>query len=152
MGDTAMIPSAGLVTRSRWRFSQRLVVDTGLHYKRWSREQAIDYMVDVTGDQRESVTTEVERYAVWPGQATAYMVGRETINRLRSEAKTQLGDQFDLRGFHDAVLTNAAVPLSVLETVVKAWVEKQKAQKHAALVPAPATPQRVAQREREAQG
>ncbi len=130
----------------------RLVVDTGLHYKRWSREQAIDYMVDVTGDQRESVTTEVERYAVWPGQATAYMVGRETINRLRSEAKTQLGDQFDLRGFHDAVLTNAAVPLSVLETVVKAWVEKQKGQKHAALVPAPVTPQRVAQREREAQG
>ena len=130
----------------------RLVVDTGLHYKRWSREQAIDYMVDVTGDSRASIVTEVERYAVWPGQATAYMVGRETINRLRSEAKTQLGDQFDLRGFHDAVLTNAAVPLSVLETVVKAWVEKQKGQKHAALVPAPATPQRVAQRGREAQG
>jgi uncharacterized protein (DUF885 family) len=107
----------------------RLVVDTGLHYKKWSREQAIDYMVDVTGTPRASIATEVERYAVWPGQATAYMVGRETINRLRSEAKTQLGDQFDLRSFHDAVLTNGAVPLSVLETVVKSWVEKQKGQK-----------------------
>jgi uncharacterized protein (DUF885 family) len=111
----------------------RLVVDTGLHYKRWSREQAIDYMLGVTGDSRASITTEVERYAVWPGQATAYMVGRETINRLRSEAKAQLGDQFDLHGFHDAVLTNGAVPLSMLDTVVKSWVENQKGQRHVAL-------------------
>jgi len=107
----------------------RLVVDTGLHYKKWSREQAIDYMVRATGDQRASITTEVERYAVWPGQATAYMVGRETINRIRDDAKAQLGEKFDIRGFHDVVLTSAAVPLSVLETVVKAWVQEQKGQK-----------------------
>lgn len=66
-------------------------------------------------------------YAVWPGQATAYMVGRETINRIRAQAKAALGDRFDIRRFHDAVLTNGAVPLSVLETVVKDWVAKEKA-------------------------
>ena len=104
----------------------RLVVDTGMHYRKWSREKAIDFMVQATGDQRSSVTTEVERYAVWPGQATAYMVGRETINRLRDQAKTELGDQFDIRAFHDVVLTNGAVPLPVLETIVKQWVQKQK--------------------------
>lgn len=100
----------------------RLVVDTGLHHKKWTREQAIDYMVGVTGDQRSSITTEVERYSVWPGQATAYMVGRETINRLRADAKSRLGEQFDIRAFHDVVLTNGAMPLSVLEAVVDSWV------------------------------
>jgi uncharacterized protein (DUF885 family) len=101
----------------------RLVVDTGLHHKKWSREQAIDYMVNVTGDQRTSITTEVERYAVWPGQATAYMVGREEINRLRADAKTKLGDRFDIRQFHDLVLTNGAMPLSVLARVINEWVD-----------------------------
>ena len=101
----------------------RLVVDTGLHHKNWSREQAIDYMVNVTGDQRSSITTEVERYAVWPGQATAYMVGRETINRLRTDARQKLGDRFDIKQFHDIVLTNGAMPLSVLERVVNDWVK-----------------------------
>jgi uncharacterized protein (DUF885 family) len=101
----------------------RLVVDTGLHHKKWSREQAIDYMVDVTGDQRSSITTEVERYAVWPGQATAYMVGREEINRLREAARAKLGDRFDIKQFHDVVLTNGAMPLSVLERVVTDWVQ-----------------------------
>ncbi|MGQ0836474.1 MAG: DUF885 domain-containing protein [Gammaproteobacteria bacterium] len=100
----------------------RLVVDTGLHHKKWTREQAIDYMVGVTGDQRSSITTEVERYSVWPGQATAYMVGRETINRLRADAKSRLGDEFDIRAFHDVVLTNGATPLSLLEAVVDSWV------------------------------
>jgi uncharacterized protein (DUF885 family) len=103
----------------------RLVVDTGLHHKKWSREQAIDYMVGVTGDQESSITTEVERYAVWPGQATAYMVGRETINRLRADARAKLGDSFDIKGFHDVILTNGAMPLSVLERVVDDWVEER---------------------------
>jgi uncharacterized protein (DUF885 family) len=106
----------------------RLVVDTGLHYKKWSREQAIDYMVAATGNPRGSVTTEVERYAVWPGQATAYMVGRETINRMRDDAKAQLGEKFDIRAFHDVVLTNGALPLSVLQTAVKSWAQKEKGQ------------------------
>ena len=82
-------------------------------------------MVDVTGESESSVTTEVERYSVWPGQATAYMVGREAINRLRTKAQSQLGDGFDIKGFHDVVLTNGAVPLSVLETVVNAWIAEQ---------------------------
>ena len=103
----------------------RLVVDTGLHHKQWTREQAIDYMVDVTGSEESGVTTEIERYAVWPGQATAYMVGREAINRLRTKAQSQLGDGFNIKGFHDVVLTNGAVPLSVLETVVNAWIAEQ---------------------------
>jgi uncharacterized protein (DUF885 family) len=103
----------------------RLVVDTGIHHKKWSRERAIDYMVDVTGDQRTSITTEVERYSVWPGQATAYMVGREEINRLRADAKAKLGDRFDIRQFHDLVLTNGAMPLSVLARVVDEWVARK---------------------------
>jgi uncharacterized protein (DUF885 family) len=104
----------------------RLVADTGLHHKGWSREQTIEFMVEATGDQESSLATEVERYCVWPGQATAYMVGRQEINRLRAEAQAALGDRFDIRGFHDAVLTNGGVPLSVLERVVKTWVGEQQ--------------------------
>lgn len=100
----------------------RLVVDTGLHHKRWSRERAIDYLIGVTGKPRSYVATEIDRYAVWPGQATAYMVGRETIQRLRAEAKAALGGRFDIRAFHDVLLTNGAMPLSVLEGVVKSWI------------------------------
>lgn len=104
----------------------RLVVDTGLHYKRWSREHAIDYMAGVTGRQRSIVMREVERYCVWPGQATAYMVGRETINRLRDESRAKLGQAFDIRAFHDVVLKNGPMPLSVLEAVVRSWTSAQK--------------------------
>jgi uncharacterized protein (DUF885 family) len=105
----------------------RLVVDTGLHVKRWSREQAIDYMVEATGDQKSSVTTEIERYCVWPGQACAYMVGRETILRARDEARAALGDQFDIKAFHDLILKNGPVPLAVLSANVKGWVSAQLA-------------------------
>lgn len=105
----------------------RLVVDTGIHSKRWSREQASDYMVRVTGQSVESITTEVERYAVWPGQATAYAVGWVEINRLRDKAKVALGARFDLRGFHDAVLANGAVPLPVLERVIDEWIALRRA-------------------------
>jgi uncharacterized protein (DUF885 family) len=104
----------------------RLVVDTGMHSKHWSREQAIDFMVAATGMERSGVVTEIERYAVWPGQACAYMVGRQTINKLRDEAKAQLGDKFDIKAFHDVVLTNGAMPLSTLERVVRAWIAARK--------------------------
>ncbi len=104
----------------------RLVVDTGLHHKGWSRERAIDYMVEATGDQRSAITTEVERYAVWPGQACSYMVGRETLNRLRREAREALGARFDIKAFHDVVLTNGATPLAVLDRIVKAWIADQR--------------------------
>jgi len=101
--------------------SSRLVVDTGMHHMRWSREQAIQSMMEATGDQQSSVATEIERYAVWPGQACGYMVGRQAIHRLREEARTAMGDRFDIKGFHDLVLTNAPTPLSVLETLVRGW-------------------------------
>ncbi|ANP45384.1 DUF885 domain-containing protein [Candidatus Viadribacter manganicus] len=102
--------------------ASRLVCDTGLHSKRWTREQAIDSMVAATGDQRSNVTTEIERYCVWPGQACSYMVGRQALNRMREGARTTLGANFDLKGFHDAVLTNGSTPLSVTESLVSQWV------------------------------
>ncbi|MEZ0311402.1 MAG: DUF885 family protein [Myxococcota bacterium] len=100
----------------------RLVVDTGLHAKKWTREQAVKYMVDTVGSDRASIVTEVDRYCVWPGQATAYMLGREVIKKLRGKAQAELGDRFDLKKFHDVVLSNGAVPLSVLERVVDDWI------------------------------
>ncbi|MCA8886453.1 MAG: DUF885 domain-containing protein, partial [Hyphomonadaceae bacterium] len=102
--------------------ASRLVCDTGLHSKRWTRDQAIRSMVEATGNEVSSTTTEIERYCVWPGQATGYMVGRQAINRIRESARTTLGDQFDIKGFHDVVLTNGATPLSVTESLVSEWV------------------------------
>jgi uncharacterized protein (DUF885 family) len=99
----------------------RLVVDSGLHHKRWSREQGIRYMVDTLGDQESSVATEVERYCVWPGQASSYKVGHTTWVKLREDAKRRLGDRFDIKGFHDAGLNLGGVPLTVLERTMNAW-------------------------------
>ncbi|MDX1501263.1 MAG: DUF885 domain-containing protein [Thermoanaerobaculia bacterium] len=105
----------------------RLVVDTGLHAERWTREQAIEYMLSATGMPETDVIAEVERYIVNPGQATAYKVGQLEILRLREEARAELGAAFDLRGFHDVVLTGGALPLSVLRREVEAWVAEQLA-------------------------
>jgi len=105
----------------------RLVVDTGLHHKRWSREQAIDYMVGVTGDTRDAVTREVERYAVVPGQACAYKLGMLKIQELRATAESELGGKFDIREFHDVVLSIGDAPLPVLEKSIKDWIRSKKA-------------------------
>jgi len=105
----------------------RLVVDSGLHHKKWSREQAIRYMVDTLGDQETSVTTEVERYCVWPGQASSYKIGHAMWVSLRETAKTQLGPKFDLKAFHDVALSSGGMPLDVLRTVVGEWVVARKA-------------------------
>lgn len=102
----------------------RLVVDTGLHAKGWTREQAIDYMASVTGMARSDVETEIERYMTIPGQATAYKVGMLKIVELREKAKVKLGDKFDLKGFHTVVLENGAVPLTILERLVDEWIAK----------------------------
>lgn len=102
--------------------ASRLVCDTGLHSKRWTRDQAIDSMVAATGDQRSNIKTEIERYCVWPGQACSYMVGRQALNRMRDSARTALGTNFDLKAFHDTVLTNGSTPLSVTESLVSQWV------------------------------
>ena len=103
----------------------RLVVDTGLHHKRWTREEAIDYMQGATGDTRDAVTREIERYAVWPGQATSYKLGMIKMNALRDAAEAALGDAFDIRAFHDAVLLTGAMPLPVLEKKVNSWIDEQ---------------------------
>lgn len=103
-----------------WR-AIRLVVDSGMHHKGWSREQAIQYHMDNTPSDEAEVVRAVERYAVYPGQATAYSIGKLEILRLRDEAKAQLGPKFDIKGFHDAVLKSGAVPLDVLGENVKGW-------------------------------
>lgn len=105
--------------------ASRLVCDTGIHHKRWTREQAIASMVEATGDQESSITTEIERYCVWPGQACSYMVGRQAINRMRDSARGALSARFDLKSFHDTMLANGAVPLSVLERIMNEWVAAQ---------------------------
>lgn len=105
----------------------RLVVDTGLHQKRWTREQAIDYMARVTGDSRASIAREIERYAVVPGQACAYKLGMLKIQELRAKAETELGSEFDIRAFHDAVLSIGDSPLPVLESTINRWIASKKA-------------------------
>ena len=103
----------------------RLVVDTGLHAKRWSREQAIDYMVTNTGMTEAEVTREIERYAVIPGQATAYKTGQLAILDARARAEAALGDRFDLREFHELGLMNGAMPLALLQEQVDVWTAAQ---------------------------
>ncbi|RIK96788.1 MAG: DUF885 domain-containing protein [Proteobacteria bacterium] len=105
----------------------RLVVDTGLHAQRWTREQAIDYMLRNTGMPETDVVAEVERYVVMPGQACAYKVGQLTILELRERARARLGERFDLRAFHDVVLGSGALPLELLERVVDEWIERSAA-------------------------
>ena len=106
----------------------RLVVDTGIHAKRWTREQAIDYMLANTGTAESDVISEIERYIVIPGQATAYKVGMMELLRLRDEAQEALGDKFDIRDFHDVILKDGALPLTALrELVMKFIAEKQAA-------------------------
>jgi uncharacterized protein (DUF885 family) len=104
----------------------RLVVDTGLHAKRWNFNQALSYMVEATGRPRPGLQGEVARYVSIPGQATAYYVGFLKILELRQRAKTSLGDRFDLKAFHDVLLVNGTVPLDVLEGLVDAYIANKK--------------------------
>lgn len=107
--------------------AMRLVVDTGLHAKGWSREQAIDAMVAETGDDRDGIAAEVDRYLSWPGQALGYMIGKLKIDELRDRARQRLGPRFDIRRFHSVVLDNGAVPLVVLERLVDEWITAEAA-------------------------
>lgn len=104
----------------------RLVVDSGIHAKKWSREQAIEYTLANTAETPGAVKKAIERYVVYPGQATAYMIGRLKISELRARAEAALGPRFDIKAFHDVVLTSGAVPLDVLESRVNAWIAAQK--------------------------
>ncbi len=100
----------------------RLVVDSGLHHKRWSREQAIRYMIDNAAEPEGSAVREIERYSVWPGQACAYKVGQTVIAGLRGEAEQRMGGRFDIKAFHDAVLLGGSMPLTVLQRRVREWI------------------------------
>jgi uncharacterized protein (DUF885 family) len=116
----------GQLTYEMWR-AIRLVVDTGMHHLGWSRQKAIDYFMKNAGKQEHDVIVEIDRYIVWPGQALAYKIGELKIKELRAWATDELGEDFDIRGFHDEVLGKGALPLSVLEANIRAWVKAQKA-------------------------
>ncbi|MCF1426473.1 MAG: DUF885 domain-containing protein [Shewanella sp.] len=115
----------GRLTYEMWR-ACRLVVDTGLHAKGWSRQQAIDYMAANTALSLHNITTEIDRYITWPGQAVSYKIGELTIKRLRKQAEEALGEKFDIRSFHDAILENGSVPLRVLEQQVADYIQRQQ--------------------------
>ena len=104
-----------------WR-AARLVVDTGIHHKRWSREEAIAYLTENTPNPDGDIRKAIERYVVYPGQATAYMIGKLKIMELRERAREQLGEDFDIRAFHDVILTSGPVPLSIMEENVDSWI------------------------------
>jgi uncharacterized protein (DUF885 family) len=117
----------GRLTYEMWR-ACRLVVDTGLHAFGWTRQQAIDYMASRTALSVHEVTTETDRYISWPGQALAYKMGEIEIRRLRAEAESALGEDFDLREFHDAVLLQGAIPLPVLEERIEEYIAEEQAE------------------------
>jgi len=106
-----------------WR-ACRLVVDTGMHALGWSRDQAIAFLMENTALTELNVRNEVDRYITWPGQALAYKMGELKIRQLRPRAEERLGNAFDVRAFHDAVLLDGAIPLDVLETKIEAWIEQ----------------------------
>lgn len=115
----------GRLSMEMWR-ACRLVVDTGMHYMGWTRQQAIQYMADHTALSIHNITAEVDRYISWPGQALAYKTGELAIRGLRETAEAQLGNQFDVREFHDALLENGSVPLDTLDELITKWIERQK--------------------------
>jgi uncharacterized protein (DUF885 family) len=116
----------GRMAMELWR-AARLVVDTGLHHKRWTREEAIEYLVENTPNSEYDSTRAIQRYLVMPGQATAYMIGKLKIVELREAARAELGEQFDIRDFHDEVLKDGRIPLDILTAKIEAWVERVKA-------------------------
>ncbi len=122
--DSDPLGRLGMLQAAIFR-AARCVVDTGLHVKSWSRERAIDYMVATTGENPAALTTEVERYCTWPGQACSYKVGHTRWLKLRAEAQRRLGAKFDIRDFHDVGLTAAPMPLAVLERVIEEWLKSR---------------------------
>ena len=115
----------GRLTYEMWR-AARLVVDTGMHTMGWSRQQAIDFLAENTALSMHNVTTEIDRYISWPAQALSYKLGEITIKQLRTEAEQALGERFNVREFHDVVLSNGSVPLAVLEQQVRAYIARQQ--------------------------
>jgi uncharacterized protein (DUF885 family) len=116
----------GALTYDMWR-AVRLVVDTGMHQLGWSREQAIEFFKNNSAKPEHDITVEIDRYLVWPGQALAYKLGQLKIREMRAQAEQQLGERFDIRAFHDQLLSSGAVPLNVLEARMTSWIAQQSA-------------------------
>ena len=110
----------GMLSSQAFR-AARLVVDSGIHTMGWTRQQSIDYMLAHTAEASEDIAAEVDRYIIWPGQATAYMLGMLEIRRARDGAQQAMGQQFDMKAFHDRVLEDGAVPISFLEGKIRSW-------------------------------
>jgi uncharacterized protein (DUF885 family) len=104
----------------------RLVLDTGVHYRHWTRQQMIDYFHEHTSEAEKDVQVETDRYIVLPAQALGYKLGQLEISRLREQAQTQLGSRYDVRAFHDEILNGGALPLDVMEERVNGWISAQK--------------------------
>lgn len=115
----------GMLSNRAWR-AVRMVVDTGLHVKGWSRERAIEFALAHTALSEDQAAQEIDRYIAWPGQATSYLVGYEAILALRAEAEQALGERFDVRAFHDAVLSGGNITLPVLQQRIGDWIERQR--------------------------
>lgn len=115
----------GALSFDAWR-SARLVIDTGIHWMGWSRERAIQFLVAHTTLSQGEASEEVERYIAIPGQALAYKIGEQKFLSLRARAKQALGDKFDLKRFHDAVLKDGAMPLPILDAKMQRWIEQEK--------------------------
>ena len=111
----------GILSFDSWR-AGRLVVDTGLHALGWSRDEAIRYLNENSPQAPNNIVNEVDRYIAWPGQALAYKMGQRALLSVRDEARTALGDRFDIREFHDTVLGSGPVPLALLEGLVRDWL------------------------------
>jgi uncharacterized protein (DUF885 family) len=126
----------GQLTYEMWR-AVRLVVDTGMHAFHWDRQKAIDYMKANTAKTEHDITVEIDRYIVWPGQALAYKTGELKLKELKARAKKELGERFDVRKFHDAVLLGGALPLDILEQRIDAWIAREKAAPTKSPAPAP---------------
>ena len=115
----------GMLSSQTFRAS-RLVVDSGIHTMGWTRQRAIDYMLAHTAEAPDDIASEVDRYIVWPGQATAYMLGMLEIRRARDGAKEAMGKRFDLKAFHDRVLEDGAVPITFLASKIGTWAMMPK--------------------------
>ena len=123
---TDLYSKFGQLTYEMWR-AIRLVVDTGIHAKGWSRQRAIDFFKANAGKTEHDITVEVDRYIVWPGQALAYKLGELKLKALRARATAELGDKFDIRSFHDEIVWNGALPLSILDRQINNWIAAEQA-------------------------